>query len=149
MGGSKSSRRITRRLASMAATVGLVAGLLAVTVSTSALAAGPLGCVVTNATRGISYNGATASGFQAAIDGAGVGDALTVTGPCARALGGGYRAGRWVTSATLGGALSGNPGALGGGYRAGHWATSATLGGALSGNPGALGGGYRAGHWVP
>ena len=101
------------------ATVGLLAGLPAITVSTSVFAANPPGCLVM--TQSLSH----------------VGDTLMVTG-CS----GGYRAGHWVSSAPAA-ATASSQGS--GGYRAGHWVSSAPAA-ATASSQGS--GGYRAGHWV-
>jgi len=125
MGGFTRMRRKPLRAISILATAGLLAGLLAPTISTSAFAAGPTGCLVLNTTLGISYEAARA------------GDTLTVTSSC-----GGYRAGQWVAS---GPAAATAPSRSSGGYRAGQWVAS---GPAAATAPRRSSGGYRAGHWV-
>jgi hypothetical protein len=126
MGGLTRMRRKLRRAISFLATVGLLAGLLTFTVSTSAFAAGPTLCLVMSATQGTSYDAARA------------GDTLTVTGSC-----GGYRAGHWVATNP---APASVPSQGSGGYRAGHWVSSDP---AAASVPSQGSGGYRAGHWVP
>jgi hypothetical protein len=125
MGGLTRMRRKPRRAISILATVGLLAGLLAITVSASAFAAGPTGCLVMNTTLGISYDAARA------------GETLPITGSC-----GGYRAGHWVSSDP---AAASVPSQGSGGYRAGHWVATNP---AAASVPSQGSGGYRAGHWV-
>jgi hypothetical protein len=82
MGGFRSARLRSRRAGSILATVGLVAGMLVVTASASARDGANTTCRVTNTTLGITYNGTTGSGLQAALDAAGSGDTVRVAGSC-------------------------------------------------------------------
>jgi len=81
MSGFSDVRRITRRVVSILATVGLLSGMLAVT-SGPASAAGPRTCSVENTTLPASYTGVTGSVLQTAIHAARSGDTLAVRGTC-------------------------------------------------------------------
>jgi hypothetical protein len=104
------------------ATVGLLGGLLAVTVSAPVFAADPSGCLVLSMTQGLSQAAGT---------------------PTTAGCSGGYRAGQWVSSAPAAASVSSQGS---GGYRAGQWVSSAPAAASVSSQGS---GGYRAGQWVP
>ena len=81
MNGSTRVRRMTRHVALIVATGGLLAGTLAIDAA-PAVAGGPKTCWVKNTTLNMSYNGTSGSVLQAAIDAAGVADTLEVRGRC-------------------------------------------------------------------
>jgi hypothetical protein len=104
------------------ATVGLLGGLLAVTVSAPVFAADPSGCLIMSTTQSLSQVAGT---------------------PTIAGCSGGYRAGRWVSSAP---AAASVPSQGSGGYRAGRWVSSAPAAASVTSQGS---GGYRAGQWVP